>query len=344
LLVLLFLLAVVALIVVTNISVVAFFYFTQDYNLYAGSRQGWSGFWSYFSWERSGWIALAIAATVAVVVLVRWLQLSTGGRSVAEAMGAQRVLPASADAAERRCLNVVAEMALAAGMPVPPLYIMQDERGINAFAAGITPADAVVVVTRGTAAHLRRSELQGVIAHEFSHILNGDMRLNIRLAALLAGITFIADAGHVLLRGGMHARYGTSPRRRGRSSLPALGLVLLVSGSLGTLAAKCIRAAISRQKEYLADAAAVQFTRDPATIGNALKVIGGYVPGTLVHAARAPEMAHLFFARVEHALWDAFDSHPPLDARIRRVDPQWDGSWLTRRVDHAQVRVGPAGD
>jgi Zn-dependent protease with chaperone function len=338
-LVLSFLAAVLLLILLANAAVAAFLWFGQDYNIYSGSREGMAGFWSYFSWSRFGTIGLAVTATVALVVLFKWLQLSTGGKVVAEGLGGTRILPQTRDRAERRCLNVVEEMALAANMPVPPVYVMNDERGINAFAAGITPADAVVAVTRGALEHLRRHELQGVIAHEFSHILNGDMRLNIRLAALLKGITFIGDVGHTLLHSSpdQHLRGGASGGRSGAVA-PVLGLALWLLGWLGGLAAGFIKAAISRQKEFLADASAVQFTRDPDGISDALKVIGGYVPGTLVHAARATEMSHIFFGQIEHRLWQVFATHPPLAERIRRVDPDWDGEFVRRKVRHYRVQ------
>jgi Zn-dependent protease with chaperone function len=334
-LVLLFLAAVLLLVVLANAAVAAFLWFGQDYNIYSGSREGFAGFLSYFSWARFGSIGLAVTATVALVALVKWIQLSTGGKVVAESMGGVRLLPQTRDRAERRCLNVVEEMALAANMPVPPVYVLEDERGINAFAAGITPADAVVAVTRGTIEHLKRHELQGVIAHEFSHILNGDMRLNIRLAALLKGITFIGDVGHILLRSSNRHRTGVSDRSNtGGASMPLLGLALWILGWLGGLAAGFIKAAISRQKEYLADASAVQYTRSPDGIADALKVIGGYLPGTLVHAARATEMSHIFFGQIEHHLWQVFATHPPLQERIRRVDPRWNGEYIQRKVRH----------
>ena len=341
LLVLLFLGAVLLLILLANAAIAAFLFISQDYNLYSGGS-GMSGFLSYFSRERFGMIGLVVAATVALVVLARWFQLSTGGRTVAESMGGTQVLPQTPDAAERRCLNVVEEMALAANMPVPPLYVMNSERGINAFAAGITPADAVVAVTRGAVDHLKRHELQGVIAHEFSHILNGDMRLNIRLAALLKGITFIGDVGHFLLRSSNHARTGARGRSAG-PALPLLGLGLWLLGLLGGIAAGFIKAAISRQKEYLADASAVQFTRSAEGIGDALKVIGGYIPGTLVHAARANELSHFFFGQVEHRLWQLFATHPPLPSRIRRVDPGWDGKFIERKPLHYPREPGSPG-
>jgi Zn-dependent protease with chaperone function len=334
-LVLLFLAAVLLLIVLANAAVAAFLFFGQDYNIYSGSREGVEGFLAYFSWTRFGTIALAITATVAMVVFIKWIQLSTGGKVIAESMGGTRILPQTRNRAERRCLNVVEEMALAANMPVPPVYVMNDERGINAFAAGTTPADAIVAVTRGTIEHLKRHELQGVIAHEFSHILNGDMRLNIRLAALLKGITFLGDVGHILLRGSNRHRTGASQRSgKNTAALPLLGLALWILGWLGGLAAGFIKAAISRQKEYLADASAVQFTRSADSIGDALKVIGGYIPGTLVHAARATEMSHIFFGQIEHHLWQVFATHPPLRKRIERVNPGWDGQYIERKPRH----------
>jgi Zn-dependent protease with chaperone function len=334
LLLLLFLAAVFLLIVLTNVLVAGLLWFGRDYNVYSGSREGISGFLSYFSWERFGGIGLAVTATVALVVMVKWIQLSTGGKAVAEAMGGTRILPQTRDRAERRCLNVVEEIALAANMPVPPVYVMNTERGINAFAAGITPADAVVAVTRGTIMQLKRPELQGVIAHEFSHILNGDMRLNIRLAAMLKGITFIGDVGHMLLLSSNRARTGVTVTRSNNKSpaVPLLGLALWLLGWLGGLAAGFIKAAISRQKEFLADASAVQYTRNPDGIGDALRVIGAYLPGTLVHAGRAAEMSHIFFGQIEHHLWQVFATHPPLSERIQRVKPDWDGSYIKREV------------
>ncbi|QIB67661.1 M48 family metallopeptidase [Kineobactrum salinum] len=353
LLVVLFLIAVLALILLANLLLAAVLWSSDNYNLYTGQRAGWDGFAAYFSWQRFGGIGLAVTATVALVVLVKWLQLAAGGKVVAEAMGGTRLLPQTRDRAERRCLNIVDEMALAAGMPVPAVYVMNGERGINAFAAGQTPTDAVVAVTRGCIEQLQRHELQGVIAHEFSHILNGDMRLNTRLAAMLKGITFIGDVGHVLLRSGRHHRTGIEHHRSSRAPmLPLLGLGLLVLGWLGGLAAGFIKAAISRQKEYLADACAVQYTRDNRGIADALKVIGGYPPGTLVQAARAAEMSHIFFGQVEPGLWQLFATHPPLSRRIRKLEPGWDGQYIQRAIRHyreepsrpgaAEVGVGRA--
>ncbi len=330
LLLFLFLLAVALLILLTNVAVAAFLWLMDESNRPA-SPGGPSAFLSYLSWQRAGPIGLCVAATVALVAAAKTWQLSRGGNAVAEAMGGRRILPQTDDANERRCLNIVEELALAATMPVPAVYVLDNERGINAFAAGRTPADAVVTVTRGTLDQLKRHELKGVIAHEFSHILNGDMRLNIRLAALLKGITFLADTGYLLMHAGHRGR-GDADRRSELGPLPLLGLAIWLIGLAGTLAASCIKAALGRQKEFLADASAVQYTRNPDTIGDALKVIGGYVPGSLVHAARAADMSHIFFGQIRHPLWDTFATHPPLETRIQRVDPQWDGRFIQRRV------------
>ncbi len=333
-LVVMFAIAVVLLILLTNLAVAIFLHFSQGYSLYSGSPGGLESFLQQFSIQRFAAIGLSLTLIVALVVLIRWIQLATGGKQVAEGVGGSRVLPQTRDPLEKRCLNVVEEMALAAGMPVPPVYVMNDERGINAFAAGISPADAVIAVTRGTLVQLERDELQGVIAHEFSHILNGDMRLNIRLAAMLKGITFVGDVGYFLMRGSGRrhgVRSGGDTSHKNAGQLMLLGVVFMLLGWLGGLAAGFIKAAISREKEYLADASAVQFTRSNEGIARALKVIGGYVPGTLVHAARAMEMSHIFFGQIEHNLWQIFATHPPLDDRIRRLDPQWSGQYLERK-------------
>lgn len=331
LLTLLFLLSVAGLVLLTQAAVSLFLWRSDP----AGGA-----LWAHFSWSRLGSIGLLVGSTVALVSLFRWLQLASGGKAVAEALGGTRVLAETRDPEERRGLNVVEEMALAAGMPAPSLFVLNQERGINAFAAGTSPANAVIGVTRGALQHLQRHELQGVIAHEFSHIINGDMRLNIRLAAMLKGITFIGDIGHFLLRSGRHHRTGLDRHRRLGGSdksgpmLPMLGLALWMIGWLGGVAAGFIKAAISRQKEYLADACAVQYTRDNRGITDALKVIGGYLPGTLVHGARAAELSHIFFGQIEHRLWQLFATHPPLEQRIRRLDPEWDGQWIARQPRH----------
>lgn len=334
LLVILFSLAVAALIVLANLLLGGFFWLSDDGRGYSGSGGGLGGLTDQLSWERFGWVSLLVLGSVGLVSLVTWIRLASGGKHIAESLGGSRVLPQTDDPDERRCLNIVEEIALAAGMPVPDLYVLHEERGINAFAAGVGPADAVVAVTAGTLHHLNRDELQGVIAHEFSHILNGDMRLNIRLAALLKGITFLGDVGYFFLRSGAHRQFRSGRGQQQNNGLPLLGVGLVAIGWIGGLAAGMIKSAISRQKEFLADASAVQFTRNPDGIAGALKVIGGYLPGTLVHAGRAPEMSHLFFGAVTHRLFQPFSTHPPLATRIRRIDPGWNGEYIKRQVRH----------
>jgi Zn-dependent protease with chaperone function len=335
LLVILFILAVGALLLLTNLLVTTFFYI-GDQQKPAVQLSSW---WQHLiNSERFLSISGVILFIIAAVVVYNWLRLAQGGRAVAEALGGRPALPATPDPLEKRAVNIVEEIALAANMPVPPLYILDDERGINAFAAGIKPTDAVVAITRGAMVHLTREELQGVIGHEFSHILNGDMRLSMRLAAMLRGITFIGDVGQVLLRLGVQ-RGGSRHRKNKESGLALLfaGLGLYTVGLLGRFFAGAIKAGISQQKEYLADASAVQFTRNPDGIANALKVIGGYTPGTLVHAARAEELSHFFFGEVTHRLWGLFATHPPLPKRIQRIDPQWGGEFIRRAPNHAQL-------
>ena len=314
----LFLLAVLALIVITNL-------------LFIGLLTGGdlSYFFEYFDWSVFIVVGAFIAMVIGIVVLVNWLLFARGGKQVATALGGTLVQPATDDPMERRAANIVQEMALAANMPVPSLFVLNEEAGINAFAAGTSPTNAVVAVTHGALTILSRDQLQGVIGHEFSHILNGDMRLSIRLAAMLRGITFIGDFGSALLRGSSHRRGFGSGKSNDQGAVVGLGLGLLLVGLLGGLMAGLIKSAISKQKEYLADASAVQFTRNPEGIGDALKIIGGHESGTLVEAGRATEMSHLFFGQVQHRLWSGFATHPPIEERINRIDPDWDGIFLS---------------
>jgi hypothetical protein len=219
---------------------------------------------------------------------------------------------------------VVEEMALASGMPVPPVYLMAEEQGINAFAAGFSPSDAVIGVTRGCAEQLTRDQLQGVVAHEFSHILNGDMRLNLRLMGVVHGILVMGLVGRELLRVTGHSGGGRSRRNDGAAYLLLIGLAFMLLGFLGLLFGNLIKAAVSRQREYLADASAVQFTRNPGGIAGALKRIGAAVFGSKLVNPRAAEASHMYFAE---GLASMFATHPPLPDRIRRLDPAWDGKY-----------------
>jgi Zn-dependent protease with chaperone function len=291
-------------------------------------------------WDPSLFLMVA-GGTVALVSggsLFKIASLSGGGHTVADLLGGRLVGSDTTDRVERRVLNVVEEMAIASGTPVPPVYIMEREAGINAFAAGYTPADAVIGVTRGCAEHLSRDELQGVIAHEFSHILNGDMRLNIRLMGVLFGILLIGLTGWMILRSQTGVRLGArNDDRKGGNPLPLIGLALYVIGYVGVFFGNLIKAAVSRQREFLADASAVQFTRNPEGIAGALKKIGALAEGSRVENPEATEASHMFFGQAIGGIGTLFGllaTHPPLVVRIRRIDPQFDG-------DFSKVSLAP---
>jgi Zn-dependent protease with chaperone function len=261
------------------------------------------------------------------------MALSSGGTVVAESLGGRLISQGTSDLHERKALNVVEEMAIASGTPVPPVYLLEREQGINAFAAGFTPGDAVIGLTRGTITYLTREELQGVIAHEFSHILHGDMRLNIRLIGILHGVLLIGLIGYIVLRS---VRGGSN---KNAGAIMGLGVGLLVIGFTGTFFGNLIKASVSRQREFLADASAVQFTRNNIGIAGALKKIGGYTPGSELDTPEAPTMSHAYFSSgVSSFMQSIFATHPPLDVRIKRIDPNWDGDFapVTREVSEDQ--------
>jgi Zn-dependent protease with chaperone function len=273
------------------------------------------------NWELLGATAAGVLAVVAVGSLVKIAELAKGGRAVAEMLGGAPVNTATRNPSERRLLNVVEEMAIASGMAVPQVYVL-DDAAINAFAAGYGARDAVVGVTRGCMEQLTRDELQGVVAHEFSHILNGDMRLNIRLIGLLNGILFLAVVGGVLMRIAAHSRGGRSRNDKGGGSIVmvviAAGLALYLVGWIGVFFGKLIKAAVSRQREFLADASAVQFTRDPNGIAGALEKIGGV--GSRLGSPRAQEASHMFFGNGLAESWfQLFATHPPISERVSRI-------------------------
>ena len=279
-----------------------------------------------FDWELFAGVAAATTAVVGAGSLYKTAQLAQGGEAVALMMGGRPVNVDTRDPAERKLLNVVEEMAIAAGVPVPPVYLMDNEKGINAFAAGNRPSNAVIGVTRGTVDLLSRDELQGVMAHEFSHILNGDMRINTRLAGLIYGILVVSMIGYYILRSSFFVRGGNSDDRKGQGAQMAFymfGIALFIIGYIGVFFGQLIRAAVSRQREYLADASAVQFTRNPEGIGGALKKIGAWADGSKVQEPHAPEISHMFFST---AVPQLFATHPPLADRIRRIEPNWDGT------------------
>ncbi len=286
-----------------------------------------------------GWCSLLTVALIGGASLYRIATLRGGGDAVAIQMGGTWVPADTTEPSLRRLRNVVEEIAIASGVPMPRLYVLEQEAGINAFAAGYSPADAVIAVTRGALQRLNRDELQGVIAHEFSHILNGDMRLNVRLIGVLFGILMLSVIGKRLF---LHAGPGVRIRS-GRGALPlmAAGVVAVVVGSIGVFFGRLIKAAVSRQRELLADASAVQFTRQTAGLAGALKKIGGVAEGSCLHdRASAEEVSHMLFGEgLAYSSW--FATHPPLVARIQRLEPsfraerlqQLRGQWLAAPPD-----------
>jgi Zn-dependent protease with chaperone function len=285
------------------------------------------------SWSQASVFLCTAVATLGVIgtgSFFKTLSLARGGRAVAELLDGRLVNPNSTDAHERKLLTVVEEMAIASGVPVPQVYVMDGEPGINAFAAGHSASDAAISVTRGAMTMLTRDELQGVIAHEFSHLLNGDMKLNLRLMGLIFGILCLTVIGRVLIR------------TRGRKNpLPLLGLALIIVGWVGVLFGRLIQAAVSREREFLADASAVQFTRNPSGLAGALKKIGGITQGSQLQSDRAEEASHLFFANGLKSRFFGFATHPPLAERIKALDPSFDGNYPSVVLSDTPGTVAP---
>ena len=286
--------------------------------------------------EIFAWVSALVGGVVMTGSWVKLAQLSAGGKVVAQSLGGRPVEPSTTDLPERRLLNVVEEMAIASGVPVPGVWIMDEEQGINAFAAGTDPANAVIGVTRGTLDRLTRSELQGVVAHEFSHILNGDMKLNMRLMGWIFGLVMLSMLGRIMVESLRFMR--GSRDSKGDVivlAIVAVGLAVWLVGSIGVLFARMLQAAISRQREYLADASAVQFTRQAEGIAGALKKIGGYSEHGTIRTPKAMEARHTFFAGSGFSSLMA--THPPLDKRIKAIDPQWNGEMLQGMADSVRV-------
>ncbi|MDC1406421.1 M48 family metallopeptidase, partial [Akkermansiaceae bacterium] len=287
--------------------------------------------------------ALGTGGVMGTGSLFKTMQLNGGGAVVAKDLGARQIDPHTNDADERRLVNVVEEMAIASGLPVPGIWLMDDELAINAFAAGTEPGNAVVAVTRGCLQRLSRSELQGVVAHEFSHILNGDMKLNMRLMGLLFGVLMISMIGRMLFQALRFMRVRSSNSKNSGAGVVVVivlaGVALMIVGSIGVFFGRLIQAAISRQREYLADASAVQFTRDPEGIAGALKKIGGQQDGAKINAPKATEASHLFFA--DGGMFSyGLATHPPLNIRIKAIQKNWDGEFVaTTLPDVAEGRA-----
>ena len=285
---------------------------------------GFFGF-GVFNWEKLVYVTVFVTAVICAGSLVRIVSLRRGGAAVAESLAGRLVVHGQTDLSRRRLLNVVEEMSIASGIPVPQVYVIPDD-AINAFAAGYEPGDAVVAVTQGALDQLGRAELQGVVAHEFSHIVNGDMRLNMHMIGLLYGIYMLSVVGRTIVGGG-------ETRRTSRVSggYFILGAMLFIIGSLGQLLGGLIKAALGRQREFLADASAAQFTRNPRGIADALKRIGGHPLGARVEDPRSVEVSHAFFAEsigLSYLKSKLLATHPPLGERIKRLDPAWNGEFL----------------
>jgi len=268
-------------------------------------------------------ISIGVSFLILLGSLYKTISLSKGGRAIAELLGGQLVPQSTSNTTEKQLLNVVEEMAIAAGMPIPTVYLLE-EKSINAFAAGQSHNTAVIGVTRGTIEQLSRDELQGVIAHEFSHILNGDMKLNLRLMGILHGILLIGIVGEHIFNS---IRYGSSrSSRKGGAPIIFIGLGLMIIGYTGTFFGRWIKASVSRQREFLADASAVQFTRNKNSISGALKKIGGLSDSSILYTPAASEYSHAYFANgVRSLVRSLFATHPPLEQRIRSIEPNWNG-------------------
>ena len=277
-------------------------------------------------------VMLGTFVVISLAGLYRKSQLSDGGSSIASMMGGRLVNMASTDPDEQKLMNVVEEMAIASSVPMPEVFVMSEEKAINAFAAGYTVDDAVIGVTDGCMRRLSRDELQGVIAHEFSHILNQDMRLNFRLVAVVFGLFVLSQLGRLMMRIGFNSSGNRSSRSRDEGSGMAVigiaGLGIMVTGGLGILMGNLIKSAVSRQREYLADSSAVQYTRNPGGLAGALKKIGAMATGSRLLTPHAEEASHMFFGNGMRESWFSFAAtHPPLLNRILLLEPSFDGDF-----------------
>lgn len=278
---------------------------------------------------------LFLLSTICLSAFLKFRDLSSSGGAVAQMLGGERVPSETEDPLERRFLNVIEEMAIASNMPVPEAYVLQGQRGINAFASGPSPEHSAVAVTRGALERLNREELQGVVAHEFSHIMHADVRLNLRLAAYIYGLIIVMDIGSMLidLSGRRDSKsdwdFDGSSKREGDLAILMIGLLLVCFGSVGKFTSLILSAAVSREREYLADATAVELTRNPQGIVGALKKIGGFQHGSKVPNGVTKGLSHFFLADAGSVtfLGGMFSTHPPLEERIHRLDPAFTGTF-----------------
>jgi len=285
------------------------------------------------------WSALITLAVILFGCLLKTWQLRKGGSALAEMLGGRLISASTNDSAERQLLNVVEEMSIASGIAVPQVYVMDEEHTINAFAAGFRPSEAIIAVTRGSLDRFSRDELQAVIGHEFSHILNSDIRINLRMVAVLAGILAVGKIGEYLLHSSGRSRRSFSSSRSKNNGLPVLGLALVAIGYVGLFFGRLIKAAISRQRELLADASAVQFTRNPAGLAGALIHIRND-GGSYLASRHAEDMSHMCFApSIPMKLKQWLATHPSLDERLGALGPDW----VARARTRARQKQGNAG-
>jgi Zn-dependent protease with chaperone function len=272
--------------------------------------------------------AAVVSLVIAIASTIKMRQLRGGGAEIAEMLGGTLIPRNTHDPAERQLLNVIEEMAIASGVPVPLVYVLNNENGINAFAAGLTLKDAAVAVTRGSLDRLNRDELQGIIGHEFSHILNGDTRLNVQLIGIIFGILVIGIIGGKIVQ-------NVRGSRKSGGLIILTGLALLIIGYVGSFMGRLIQSAVSRQKEFLADASAIQFTRNPDGLVGALKKIGGYISGSKIRSSSARQASHMFFgeSHTDFLFPNFLATHPPLVERIKRLDPHFNGVIPTIKSD-----------
>lgn len=284
------------------------------------------------SWRLFGYVLAGELAVVGLVSLSKFFSFSSGGAAVAESMGAREITGNPSSLEEQQLLNVVEEMSIAARIPAPRVFIMDDEPSINAFAAGSNTGDAAVAVTAGALRAFNREELQAVIGHEFSHIVNGDMRMNMKIISVLAGVMILSFLGRMamcmardslLLQRGRRSSKGKDNGQSVAFVILAAGAAVWLAGLAGLFFGQIIQAAVSRQREFLADASSVQFTRNPMAMASALKKIGG-VSRNRIRNAHGDEYAHLFFTA---GIASIFATHPPLEERISRFDPAFNGEY-----------------
>jgi Zn-dependent protease with chaperone function len=320
---------VLGVVLVLNVVVLAVLRIAYAAGEHAEPMQASLGDWALLHPGTALFTSVVVGGFIGAASLFRMLQLREGGGYVARSLGGVRVERGTPDPRRRQLHNIVEEMALASGVPMPEVHVLEREECINAFAAGYTPANAAVAVTRGALAQLNRDQLQGVIAHEFSHILNGDMRLSMRLVGLVFGLMAVSLAGRLLIRLSANDRRPAWP-------LLLIGIAVLVIGQVGFWAGRILQAWISRKRECLADASAVQFTRNPEGLRDAL--IRAAAPGSTSRFANTAmeEVAHMLFAPGRHRF---LATHPPLLERVQALDPHVNQAQLDSMLRRAAAQM-----